>query len=286
MTGWGSWLGYAGAVLLAAGLVSSGALWVADPDGLPARWWGRYEANLARDARLLMLGVGGRSIALAHVAGLGVWLAVAVLARATWMVFVVPVLLVGPVFWLSRRREKKVAEIELQLDAWLVVLGNALKSNPSLGEALESSVRLTGSPLREELDLALKEVQLGTPLDLALHEMAARIGSRMLDSTLSGLLVARKTGGDLPRMLDRTAATLREMQRLEGVVRTKTAEGKSQAYVLAVMPFGLLGILHVMDPEFLGPLVESPIGWGVTFVAFLCWAGSIAMARKILAVDV
>ena len=42
-------------------------------------------------------------------------------------------------------------------------------------------------------------------------------------------------------------AALREIARLEGVVRTKTAEGKAQAMVVAVMPFPLIGLLNYLN---------------------------------------
>jgi tight adherence protein B len=76
------------------------------------------------------------------------------------------------------------------------------------------------------------------------------------------------------------------MQRLEGVVRTKTAEGKSQAYVLGVIPFVLIGAIQLIDPNWLKPLTETTIGFIVIAVAMTLWIGAILAARKILAVDV
>jgi hypothetical protein len=81
--------------------------------------------------------------------------------------------------------------------------------------------------MRQEVDLALKEMKVGSTLDQALLHMAARVGSRQLDSALSSILIGRQVGGNLPRVLETTAGTLREMRRLEGVVRTKTAGARA-----------------------------------------------------------
>ena len=80
--------------------------------------------------------------------------------------------------------------------------------------------------------------------------------------------------------------SLREMQRLEGVVRTKTAEGKAQLYVLAVFPAGITYALHKLSPGYFDPLTENLIGYIVLSLAIALWIGSILMARKILNVDI
>ncbi len=61
-------------------------------------------------------------------------------------------------------------------------------------------------------------------------------------------------------MLDGAAAALRELARLEGVVRTKTAEGKAQAFVIGLLPAPLVLGVHAMDPKFFAPLAQSFLG--------------------------
>ena len=107
-----------------------------------------------------------------------------------------------------------------------------------------------------------------------------------MSGALATLLVARQTGGDLPAILEQSAATLREMARLEGVVRTKTAEGKAQAYVLGAIPFVLIVAIHLVDEHWLPPLFEKPLGLMILAVATTLWVAAILLARRILTVDV
>ncbi|MBD3671408.1 MAG: hypothetical protein HUJ29_11595, partial [Gammaproteobacteria bacterium] len=88
------------------------------------------------------------------------------------------------------------------------------------------------------------------------------------------------------KIMEESAATLREMARLEGVVRTKTAEGKTQAYVLGVIPFVLIGAIHMVDEHWLDPLGSSTLGFAIISVAAVLWITAILLARKILAVDI
>jgi tight adherence protein B len=184
------------------------------------------------------------------------------------------------------QRDRRVTAIEAQLDRFLVAMAHSLRANPALADALVSSTRLIGSPLKDEIDLVLREHALGTPLDRALAAMAGRIGSPIASSALATLRVARASGGDLSATLETSAAALREMARLEGVVRTKTAEARAQGVVIAVIPFPMFATLHAIDPRFLRPVLETSVGHIVLAVATLAWLAAVLAARRIAQVDI
>jgi tight adherence protein B len=196
------------------------------------------------------------------------------------------VVLFGPPMQLRQLREKRVIRIEQQLDSWLLILANALKAVPSIGDALSSSQALMHAPISQELDIVLKEYRLGTALDNALRNMGERIKSRVITTALTMLQVARRTGGDLPSTLETSAASLRELARLEGVVRTKTADGRNQAFVVGTLPGLIIIALYFVQKELLLPLFTSFKGNILLAVAIALWVGAIASALKILKVDI
>jgi tight adherence protein B len=140
--------------------------------------------------------------------------------------------------------------------------------------------------MRQEVELAIKEMKVGSTLDQALLHMAARVGSRQLDSALSAILIGRQVGGNLPKILETTSATLREMARLEGVIRTKTAEGKMQLWVIGAMPLVLAIALNFSFPGYTDLLTQSVAGYGLSFAISGCWIGSLILARKVLSIDI
>lgn len=257
-----------------------------DPDAAPNRLWHRYVGFLERKLRLLFNFTPGATIAIAQVGGIAIVIALAVLIELPfWYLFVAAAAL-GPMLALDWQKRQRVVAIEGQLDGFLVAMANALKATPSLGDAFVSVQRLTPPPLQQEIELAVKEMRVGSTLDQALLFMANRIGSRQVDSALSAILIGRQIGGNLPKILDTTASTLREMHRLEGVVRTKTAEGKAQLWVLAFTPGVLLLMFDAVKDGYFDPLTESVTGYVVILLAALFWIASIVTARKILDVDV
>lgn len=262
------------------------AILLSDEESGVRREWARYERHLDEESRFLFMKASGQELARNHLLVMLGLLFTILLTSAWTLLLLLPVVAFLPSSVLRRRHQERVEKIEEQLDSWLLILANALKASPSLGEAIKASARIVREPMSQELDLLLKEVHLGTPLDRAVLGLSQRIGSRTVASALATLLVGRQTGGDLPQILEESAATLREMARLEGVVRTKTAEGKSQAYVLGGIPFVLIAAIQWIDPGWLTPLTETTLGTVVIVLAATLWALAIIAARKILAVDI
>lgn len=190
-----------------------------------------------------------------------------------------------PPWLLQRRMVARRERIEQQLAGWMTALSRSLQAVPSLGEAIEVSASLSEAPLSEELHVLLGEVSFGRPLDDALNRWSARVQSRVLKLSLAILQVGRRTGGRLGEVLETGAASLREMERLEGVLRTKTAEGRIQALVVGVVPFPLCFAIFLMDPGFFIPLYTTGTGYVLSAVAVVFWIGAILSARKILAVQ-
>jgi tight adherence protein B len=228
----------------------------------------------------------GQTIAVAQACGILASFALHVLFGLPGWYLLAAAIAVVPSWWIRRRRRRRVLAVEAQVDGLLLALSNALKSTPSLGDAVQSVGPLLADPIRQDLSTAVKAMRLGATLEQALLMMAARIGSRQLDSALTAVLVGRQIGGNLPKILDSTAASLREMARLEGVVRTKTAEGKMQLWVLAVFPLALIGVTSEVNPGYFDPLTRSMIGYGLVSLALLFWCSALVAARKILAVDI
>ncbi len=258
----------------------------ADQSGFIYRYSARYIASLERKLRPMFIFTPGRHIAWGQFAVAFLILAAHTLLTIDlwWMLLIV--VAVGPTLYIELMRRKRVEALEMQLDSFILALANALKSTPSIGAAFNSVVTVVSEPIKSEVDLAVKEMKVGSTLDQALLHMASRVGSRQLDSALSAILIGRQVGGNLPKVLETTANTLREMRRLEGVVKTKTAEGKAQLWVIALLPFGMLVGLNLMFPGYFIPLTSNIFGYLIIMGCTACWVTSIVLARKILNVDI
>jgi tight adherence protein B len=277
------WLAIVAVVVSAFGLTFCIAR---DPGSLPYRYWSLYVAYLERKMRHMFITTRGRNIAALQLLAIAVTIAAGLALQASALYLTAFVWAILPALWLEQLRRQRVRAIEAKIDGFILTLANALKATPSIGNALAYTQPLLPAPLDEEVALALKEMRLGNTVDQALLSMAGRIRSLQLDAALSGLLIGRQVGGDLPRILEKTAETLREMARLQGVVRSKTAEGKAQLVVLAIFPLIILLMFDTVSRGYFDPLTRSVVGWVVISASIALWFASLLTARKVLAVDI
>jgi tight adherence protein B len=280
----GPGLGYAGNVLVVLGLALA-ARAVLSGDTPLNRYYRRYTAYLERSLHLLFLRGSGARIVL--------WQAAFALLSVLAGMYIAPLCfgllllgIFGPYLQLSRKRAQHVRKLEEQMDALMVAFANALKTVPSPAAALSQVVLVLPDPMRLEIDRLLREMRVGGTLEQGLLNMSARLKSADLDSALSAVLIGVQVGGNLASVLESTGATLREMSRLEGVVRSKTSEGRAQLWVLGVFPFAICLALKLIDPDYFTPLESTTIGAIVTTIAVLLWLASLVIARKIMQVDI
>ncbi|MGC4089345.1 MAG: type II secretion system F family protein [Polyangiaceae bacterium] len=272
---------------IALGLTLAIVVWSAlrDSEGPARRAWLRYTDYLDRKLRRLFSRHNGTRVALGQVAA-AILLAAVALPTELPFWWAPPLLaLLLPALYLENLQRRRVLQIEAQLDAFIVALANALKAIPSVAAAFQSVVETSNSPIKEEIELCVREMRVGSTLDEALLHMAARVGSARLDSALSAVVMGRQIGGNLTRVLESTASSIREMSRLEGVLRAKTSEAKMQLYVIGAAPLVLMVSLTSLSPGYFEPLQHGGLGGLLGLAAIGCWLLALYLAKQVLSVS-
>jgi len=270
---------FAGAILL----VVYGA--AANPQSLPHRLVRSYIARLDRGLRDLFIKTEGRRIAVMQFTAMCVVTAAGASFRIPLWWAALPLIALLPVWRIGALRKERIKLIETRMDGFALTLANALRSTPSIGNALLYAQPVLMAPIDQEIALALKQMRVGNSVDQALLNMSARIRSAQLDAVLAGILIGRQVGGDLPKILETTANTLREMNRLQGVLQAKTAEGKMQVMALALAPLCVLIGFDLVKPGYFAPITDTVMGWAVVTLAVIFWFVALIVARQVLKVE-
>jgi tight adherence protein B len=161
------------------------------------------------------------------------------------------------IWWQVKKRRHRIDD---QANGFALSLANALKATASIGDAMKGATDVTAVPLKQELQTCLRQVGVGSTMEEALLALSARVGSTSLDVVVSALLIGRQTGGDLPRILEGTAASLRDLKRLEGLTDKTTRTAKQSLGVSAAVTAGIAIMLPRMFPGFLDPLRDTVKG--------------------------
>lgn len=191
-----------------------------------------------------------------------------------------------PQIWLGRRKSARLKAFNDQLADTIALMSNSLRSGMSLFQSMEMISREAQPPVSQEFHRIVREIGLGVGPQEALLHLVHRVDSEDVDLVVTAVLVQFEIGGNLSRILDSIAGTIRERVKLQGEIRTLSAQGRMSGYILSGMPVAIGAILMLVAPSYMGKLF-SPGPWIVLPVLAVIGIviGSLVM-RKLVAIEV
>lgn len=187
---------------------------------------------------------------------------------------------------LSMRMKKRMRQFNDYLPEMISITVNALRAGFSFFQALKNVAEEAPSPVKEELEIVLKEMQYGATVEESLNRLKERMPSEDLDLMIQAILIQRQVGGNLAVVLEKIVHTIRERLKIQGQIKTLTAQGKLSGMVVALLPVALAGILSVINPSYMTVLFTTPIGIGmIAFSAFSMLIGFFFI-MKITSIEV
>lgn len=167
---------------------------------------------------------------------------------------------IGPLFYLRRRRKKILSLFESQLPDTLGLFASSLRAGFSLVQGLEAVAEETTDPMARELQRVFTEVRLGRSLEDSLEEVAVRMESQDLAWAVMAIGIQREVGGNLSELLDTVAETMVSRDRLRQEIKSLTAEGRMSGVVLAIFPPAFAGLLFLVQPDYMGLMFKDFFG--------------------------
>ncbi len=166
----------------------------------------------------------------------------------------------GEWFYVLYRIDSRRKAFVNQLGDCLATVANAMRAGFSFLQAMELISKEMEPPISEEFARAMREINLGNRMEKVLEEMDVRVGSPDYSLVVTAVLIQRQVGGNLAQILDTISNTINERIRMRHEVIALTAQGRASGWILALLPVGLAAVLSVINPEYLRPLIEEPIG--------------------------
>jgi tight adherence protein B len=156
--------------------------------------------------------------------------------------------------------KRRVQAFDDQLPEVLATVASTLRVGHGLKAGLQAVANDGGPPASVELRRVLAEARLGRPLDEALISMCERLGSDDLMYVATAVDVQSRVGGSLAGVFETVADTVRQRQQHRRRVRALTASGRASATVLSLLPFVLVGLVSVVNPNYMLPFLRSGVG--------------------------
>jgi tight adherence protein B len=75
---------------------------------------------------------------------------------------------------------------------------------------------------------------------------------------------------------------IRERQKLRGVIRVLSGEGRVSAWILSLLPFALAAVLNLINPEFMSALWTTPQGLQMLSVCLVLMVLGVAWMWRLI----
>lgn len=247
----------------------------------------KYSVQQTHELSEMFLFINPRQLLIINICVVAIFVAIGLLAfNLVVTVILALVGLIAPTYTIRYLRQRRIRNFESQLVDALDQMASALKAGLSMQQAMDNVAKEAMAPLGQEFTLTLKELRLGVPMDEALTNLSDRVGSNDCRLVTTSSNICRQLGGNMAEMFETIAETVRERFRLEGRIRSLTAQGKLQGWVVAAMPLVLGMVLNYMRPDLMEPMLNSWFGYGLIAVVITMETMGILMIRRIVAIDI
>ena len=228
------------------------------------------------------------------IVGVGVilWLTIIILVHTSPLIsaFLLPVSFVlaimGGSLYLKFRGDKRVNSFVTQLELVLRMLSGALRVGLGLRQAIILVTEEIPDPARREFMRVIGRTNLGLPIVDALDELSKSMPTNEMMMFAKVVRVQQSTGGDLAKVLEKLAATIRDRRRVIRKMGALTAQGRFGAFIIGSLPVLVGGFVVSTQPE-MGNALEHTFPGQCAIGIFLVLEGlAIFSLSKILKFDV
>jgi Flp pilus assembly protein TadB len=181
--------------------------------------------------------------------------------------------------------KRRLGAFTSQLEPATRLLSGGLRVGLGLRQALAMVIEELPDPARYEFRRVIGQTNLGASVFDAFDDLADRMSSHEALMLARVFRVQSETGGDLARILDQLADTIKHRRQVQRKCDALTAEGRMSAWVLMLIPI-CLGTFITFTQESMGhALLYTPIGHIVLLIVAGLETGAYLWLKALLRID-
>ncbi|MCA0989599.1 type II secretion system F family protein [Guptibacillus algicola] len=171
---------------------------------------------------------------------------------------------IGSRLLLNARQDKLNESFNKQLPEICRMMSNSIKAGQTIPQGIEMVGTEVSEPAGPQFKIMDQQIKLGDDVEQVMGRFRERYSSKEISIFVSTILIQRRVGGNLAEVLDLMAGTIEERGRVQKEIQTATAESRSIAYILVIMPFMMAIMMNLFIEGFLNVLFTT---WGLLLFA-------------------
>lgn len=199
----------------------------------------------------------------------------------------VGVLLSGvPTLVVRVKRRRRLKRFMSHFPDALEMFARSLRAGHSFTGAIQLVAQEMPDPIAPEFQKVFDDQNLGIPLRQALVGMTDRVDSLDVKFFVTAIMIQRETGGNLAEIIDKISYVIRERFRIQGQLRTYTAQARLTGGILAVLPIGVGILLAMLNPNYMKPLWSESVGRVLIGIAVVMQIAGMLVIRRIIRIKI
>ena len=191
-----------------------------------------------------------------------------------------------PYSYANYKRSKRFSKFEEIFPEAIDTLARAVRAGHAFTTALELIASEIAEPVASEFRKLFEEQKFGLPVRDALVNLTERVPLVDVKFFVTAVMLQRETGGNLAEILDNLSYVIRERFKIMRQVRVHTAQGRMTMMLLMGLPPIIVITMQAMNPSFIKPLFDDPIGHLLIVVGITLQTIGYFVIRKIIQIQV
>lgn len=191
-----------------------------------------------------------------------------------------------PKWYIKKKERERIIKFNESLADMITTIVGSLRAGFSFPQALKTVVEEASSPIKEEMETVLKEMQYGSSIEDSLRDLKERMPSEDLELMIQAILIQRQVGGNLATVLDKIVETIRDRTKIQRQIVTLTAQGKLSGIVIGLLPLILGFVIYLIEPDYIGTLFSHPVGIAMIGGGLISGIIGFVLIRKITTIEV
>lgn len=172
----------------------------------------------------------------------------------------------------------------------------AMSAGMSAGYAIENAITEATEELKvlyhgdslmvREMREMVHRLGMNQPIEALFLDLGERSGVEVMEEFAQVFASAKKTGGDLTRIVDRTARLIGEKIQTEQEIDVMTAAKRYEQKIMNAMPICLVIYMDVMSPDFFQNLYQTLFGRVVMTGCLGIYLFAIWLSERILRIEI
>jgi len=162
--------------------------------------------------------------------------------------------------YLNHCISKRAELFDMQFTDALDLACRSLRAGHPLVGALQLVSEEIDEPVGPVFDSICQQQAMGVSLEQAIEAMGNDSSHEDMKLFATSLAMQMRSGGNLAHMMERLALVIRDRVRLNRRVRILTAQTQFGKRILIALPFVLMVVLSVLNPEYIDPLFSTFTG--------------------------